>query len=65
MRAAQILLGLLLALLSPSLRIVMAIDETLKLRFGPHIRANGVYRDAVRSSRGKLHQGLKNENKFY
>ena len=32
----------------------MAVDETLERRFGPRIRAKGVYRDAVRSSRAKV-----------
>jgi hypothetical protein len=54
LRGAQILLGLLLALLPHSLPIVIVIDETLERRFGPRIRAKGVYRDAVRSSRGKV-----------
>jgi len=54
LHGAQILLGLLLALLPAGLPIVMAVDETLERRFGRCIRAKGVYRDAVRSSRGKV-----------
>lgn len=53
-RGAQILLGLLLTVLPHSLPMVMVIDETRERRFGPRIRANGVYRDAVRSRRGKV-----------
>ena len=54
LRGAQILLGLLVALLPPGLPIVVAVDETLERRFGRRIRAKGVYRDAVRSSRRKV-----------
>ena len=54
LRGAQILLGRLIALLPSGLPIVMAIDETLERRFGRCIRAKGMYRDAVRSSRGKV-----------
>lgn len=38
LRGAQILLGLLLALLPHCLPIVMVIDETLERRFGPRLR---------------------------
>jgi hypothetical protein len=54
LRGAQILLGLLLALLPAGLPIVMAVDETLERCFGRCIRAKGVDRDAVRSSCGKV-----------
>lgn len=31
--------------------LVFVIDETLERRWGPHIKARGIYRDAVRSSK--------------
>ena len=34
--------------------LVLGIDETLERRRGPQIRARGIYRDAVRSSRHQL-----------
>lgn len=52
-RAAQVLLGLLMALLPASWPVVMVADETLERRKGVRIRAKGIYRDAVRSSQNK------------
>jgi hypothetical protein len=54
LRAAQILLGLLVAALPPGFPILLLVDETLERRKGRKIRAKGVYRDAVRSSRQKV-----------
>ncbi|MBK1649225.1 hypothetical protein CKO36_11550, partial [Rhabdochromatium marinum] len=53
-RGAQILFGLLIGLLPPGVPIVVGVDETLERRSGRRIRAKGVYRDAVRSSRRKV-----------
>ena len=57
--AARILLMLLLQHLLQHLDqgdgpLVFGIDETLERRRGPKIKARGVYRDAVRSSRQQL-----------
>jgi hypothetical protein len=49
--ASRVLLGLLLsafALLGP---IVVGLDDTIERRWGPKIKARGIYRDPVRSSR--------------
>jgi len=32
--------------------VVVGIDETIERRWGPRIKARGIYRDPVRSSRG-------------
>jgi hypothetical protein len=47
---ARILLGMILALLSPRQAIVIGIDETLERRWGSKIWGRGIYRDAVKSS---------------
>ena len=47
---ARILLGMILALLSPKQAIVIGIDETLERRWGSKIWGRGIYRDAVKSS---------------
>jgi hypothetical protein len=47
---ARILLGMILALLSPKQAIVIGIDETLERRWGRKIWGRGIYRDAVKSS---------------
>lgn len=51
---AQILLGLLVAMVPPAVPLVIAVDETLERRKGERIAAKGMYRDAVRSSRSKV-----------
>ena len=54
-QAARILLMLLLQHLDQGDGpLVFGIDETLERRRGPKIKARGVYRDAVRSSRQQL-----------
>ena len=54
-QAARILLLLLLQYLDRGDGpLVFGIDETLERRRGPRIRARGIYRDAVRSSRQQL-----------
>jgi len=50
--AARRLLRLLLAAFVPKGPVVIGIDETIERRWGPTIRARGIYRDPVRSSRG-------------
>jgi hypothetical protein len=49
--AAHILLGLLVAALPAGFPILLLLDETLERRKGRKIRAKGLFRDAVRSSR--------------
>lgn len=53
-RGAQILLGLLVAVLPVDWPLVVAIDETLERRKGARIGAKGTYRDAVRSSQSHV-----------
>ena len=50
--AARRLLRLLLAAFGADGPVVIGIDETIERRWGPTIRARGIYRDPVRSSRG-------------
>jgi hypothetical protein len=50
--AAERLLHLLLAAFAPDGPVVVGIDETIERRWGARIRARGIYRDPVRSSRG-------------
>ena len=50
--AAKRLLRLLLAAFAPKGPVVIGIDETIERRWGAKIRARGIYRDPVRSSRG-------------
>jgi len=54
LRAAKILLFMVLSLVQEGLPIVLFIDETLERRKGPKIKAKGYYRDAVRSSKSQL-----------
>ncbi len=48
--ASRVLLRLLVEAFVPDEPLVLGIDETLERRWGPKIRAKGVYRDPVRSS---------------
>ena len=48
--ASRVLLRLLVEAFVPDGPLVLGIDETLERRWGPKIRAKGVYRDPVRSS---------------
>jgi hypothetical protein len=50
--AARLLLGLLIAAFAPSGPVVLGIDDTIERRRGERIRAKGIYRDPVRSSKG-------------
>src|SRR5205085_4808301 len=49
---ARRLLHLLLAAFAPEGPVVVGIDETIERRWGAKIKARGIYRDPVRSSRG-------------
>jgi len=48
--ASLILFRLLLTTFAPSGPIILGLDDTIERRWGPKIRARGIYRDAVRSS---------------
>jgi hypothetical protein len=50
--AAKCLLHLLLGTFVPEGPVIIGIDETIERRWGPKIKARGIYRDPVRSSRG-------------
>jgi hypothetical protein len=50
--AARLLLGLLIAAFAPTGPVVLGIDDTIERRRGKRIRAKGIYRDPVRSSKG-------------
>ncbi|WKN44219.1 IS701 family transposase [Tunicatimonas pelagia] len=50
-KASGILLRQLLNCFLPEGAVVVGIDETLERRWGPKIKARGIYRDSVRSSR--------------
>jgi hypothetical protein len=49
---ARRLLALLVTAFVPNGPVVVGIDETLERRWGRRIKARGLYRDPVRSSRG-------------
>jgi len=51
---ARRLLRHLLAVLSPSGEVVIAIDDTIERRWGAKIKARGIHRDPVRSSHGQF-----------
>lgn len=50
-KCSRKLLGLLVKRFSPDGCLVFGLDETLERRWGPKIKARGIYRDAVRSSK--------------
>lgn len=50
--AARCLLTLLVAAFAPQGPVVIGLDETIERRWGPKIKARGIYRDPVRSSHG-------------
>jgi DDE superfamily endonuclease len=50
-RGSLILLTLLMSRFSSHGRLLFGIDDTIERRWGPKIRARGIYRDPVRSSR--------------
>lgn len=49
--ASRILLSLLVAAFAPTGVLVMGLDDTIERRRGDQIKAKGIYRDPVRSSR--------------
>jgi len=51
---ARRLLHHLLAVLWPDGEVVIAIDDTIERRWGAKIKARGIYRDPVRSSKGQF-----------
>src|ERR671912_722561 len=50
--AAHVLLGLLLGAFAPRGPVLLGLDDTIERRRGKRIRAKGIYRDPVRSSKG-------------
>jgi hypothetical protein len=44
----------LLAVLCPNGEVIFAVDDTIERRWGANIKARGIYRDSVRSSRGQF-----------
>jgi len=48
---SHVLLGLLVSTFAPAGTIVMGLDDTIERRRGAKIKAKGIYRDPVRSSR--------------
>ena len=49
---ARRLLGVVVERLVPNGPVVIGLDDTIERRWGPRIRARGIYRDPVRSSHG-------------
>lgn len=49
-KGSRILLGLLIEQFAPKGPLLFGIDDTIERRWGPKIRARGIYRDPVRSS---------------
>ena len=54
LQGAQILLGLLIAILPKDWPLVIEVDEMIERRNGWRIQAKGRYRDAVRSTKGTV-----------
>ncbi len=50
-QASRILLDLLVAAFAPSGPLILGLDDTIERRWGAKIKARGIYRDPVRSSR--------------
>ena len=51
LQASRILLGILVSTFAATGTIVLGLDETIERRRGAKIKARGIYRDPVRSSR--------------
>jgi len=51
LEVSQILLGILVSTFAATGTIVLGLDETIERRWGTKIKARGIYRDPVRSSR--------------
>lgn len=49
--ASRILLGLLIAAFAASGEVIIGLDDTIERRWGARIKARGIYRDPVRSSK--------------
>ena len=49
---ARTLLMQVLGAVLPAGEVVLGVDDTIERRWGPKIKARGLYRDPVRSSRG-------------
>jgi hypothetical protein len=50
--AGQLLILLIKAFVPAGAPVVIGLDDTIERRWGPKIRARGIYRDPVRSSKG-------------
>jgi hypothetical protein len=50
--AGRLLILLIKAFLPPGAPVVIGLDDTIERRWGPKIKARGIYRDPVRSSKG-------------
>lgn len=59
--ASRILLSLLVAAFAPDGVLVMGLDDTIERRRGEQIKARGIYRDPVRSSRSHARQSERTE----
>ena len=51
LEVSHILLGILVSTFAPTGCLVLGLDETIERQWGPKIKARGIYRDPVRSSR--------------
>ena len=51
LEVSRILLGILVSTFATAGTIVLGLDETIERRWGAKIKARGIYRDPVRSSR--------------
>jgi len=54
LQASQLLLRLLVQTFAPEGELVVGIDDTIERRRGAKIKAKGIYRDPVRSSRSQV-----------
>jgi hypothetical protein len=54
LQASDILLNLLIAAFAPSEPVILGLDDTIEQRWGAKIKARGIYRDPVRSSRSHV-----------
>jgi hypothetical protein len=53
-QASRILLNRLVAAFAPSGPLILGLDDTIERRWGAKIKARGIYRDPVRSSRSHV-----------
>ena len=54
LKASRLLLRFLIAVFVPWGPVLFGLDETIERRRGPQIKARGIYRDPVRSSRSQM-----------